>query len=138
MLNLIKMISDLRKEVETLRKEVQTLKDALVKQKRDYNDLFYNLDTDNVPKLKNTILDNSRLADNYDGSKIIIFETVSKDGSKGYVEIASRHISMTTGSATVRVSSGDNATAYISAGGNAILVDENGAKVIDKNGEHPI
>lgn len=51
MLNLMKMISDLRKEVETLRKEVQTLKDALAKQKRDYNDLFYNLDGDNIPSL---------------------------------------------------------------------------------------
>lgn len=52
MLNTIKMISELRKEVESLRKEVQTLKDALVKQKRDYNDLFYNLDIDNVPALR--------------------------------------------------------------------------------------
>lgn len=60
MLNLMKMISDLRKEVETLRKEVQTLKDALAKQKRDYNDLFYNLDTDNVPKL-NAVVKEIRL-----------------------------------------------------------------------------
>ena len=52
MLNMVKMISDLRKEVEALQKEVQTLKDALVKQKRDYNDLFYNLDVDNVPALR--------------------------------------------------------------------------------------
>lgn len=60
MLDFLKMIRELRNEVETLRKEVQTLKDALVKQKRDNNDLFYNLDTDNVPKL-NAVVKEIRL-----------------------------------------------------------------------------
>ena len=157
MLNLIKMISDLRKEVEALRKEVQTLKDALAKQKRDYNDLLYNLDVDNAPALNNPILTNTKTINDTDGKKkltisvpnankgatTIIAETVSNsDGSDGvlitvpsadkkteaYIEIFAGSISMSAKKDGVSVS-------RIVTGDNvAFMYAAGNAVTVDKNG----
>lgn len=132
MLNLIKMISDLRKEVETLRKEVQTLKDALVKQKRDYDDLFYNLGTDNVPKLNNPILANTKTISDTDGKKKL---TISLPNAKnGAATITAEVVSDSDGSPGVLITapSTDKKTeAYIEifAGSISMSAEKDGVSV---------
>ena len=45
-------IDNLLREIEALKKKVQKLEDDQIKQNRDYKDMIYNLDTDNIPKLQ--------------------------------------------------------------------------------------
>lgn len=138
MLNNIKIISDLRNEVAALKKEVQTLKDALVKQKRDYNDLFYNLDIDNAPALNNGILTHTKEVSNSDGSKGLLITVPSTDKkSETTIEIFAGFITMSArkdGNVVSKILTGDN-VAFIYAAGNAVTVDKNGVKVTTPNGE---
>lgn len=45
-------VDNLLREIEALKKKVQKLEDDQIKQNRDYKDMIYNLDTDNIPKLQ--------------------------------------------------------------------------------------
>ena len=48
-------IDALLREIDALKKKVQKLEDDQIKQNRDYKDMMYNLDTDNIPALQGVV-----------------------------------------------------------------------------------
>ncbi len=68
--------------IKTLEKEVQKLKDDQIKQNRDYKDMMYNLDTDNIPALQGIVKTvNLAISESGKVTAQFIMETVNGEGN---------------------------------------------------------